>query len=568
LALGLAAAGVLLASGAHAQTASQITPPSFRPPLQTGPAGVAVPEDPSLATPQGADRLPLTLAKVTVEGGRPEMAARTQAITRGLTGRTITAADVFDAARRLETAYARAGYVLARVVLPAQNLDDGGRLTLIVVDGHIERIDAETLPPRLRKRVLNTLTPLIGQSGLRLSELERRLLLAGDIAGARLRSTLAAGSVRGASVLIIDGDYRPITGQLTFDNNSSSALGDWSAGLGLDANNLLGLGELVYLRAGGLPEGGDDGYVSRDPRSRTLSAGLVLPVGLDGLSMNLEATQTRANPSHPPLTIGFGSVFERYSLRLRYPFVRGRNLTLSGEMTFDAQNDDLYVVFPVTVPIAKDRLRIVRAGIDGAWFTPANGVLSGSARLSQGLTGFGARTAEDATPLLPLSRLGADADFHKLEYSLAYSYPVTPHLNLDLNVRGQTSFGEPLPQSEQLGVATPTALSAFDAGSLQGDAGFALRGQASSPWSARRARGAVSFTPYVFGAVGQLWLERPTVFERERTSVGAYGVGVRLTAGLTGGSGVASLALEWGQQHRDDNRPTNDRLSLTGAVQF
>ncbi len=555
------------AGAAQAQTASQITPPSFRPPLQTVPGGIAVPDHPGLQTPEGAETLPLVLAQVEVEGGRPEMQAETAAVTDALVGRTITAAEVFAAARRLEAAYARAGYALVRVVLPAQTLGDGGRLKLIVVDGYVERIDASALPERLQERVQAILKPIVGRPGVRMPELERRLLLAGDISGARLRSALAAGSAHGSSVLIIDGVDRPVTGQWTFDNAPSSQLGDWSVGVGLDANNLFGQGEQFYFRAGGLPEDGRNGYLSDNPRSRTLAAGIVLPIGLDGLTANVEATRTRANPSHPKNTLGFGSVFERYSLRLRYPMVRSRAATLAAEVGIDAQNDNLYVVHPIIVPLASDRLRVLRLSLDGVWFTAANGVVSGNVRVSQGLTGLGARTAADATPLLPLSRMGSDADFRKIEFGVAFSQPLARHLALDLAARGQSSFGDPLPQSEQIGIATPSALSTFDSGSLQGDSGYTMRAQLSSPWTVRAGEAALSASPYLFGAVGHLRLERPTFFERERSTYGAYGLGLRLATGVTDGVAL-SLSLEWGRQRRNDRLPGDDRFTLTGAVQF
>jgi hemolysin activation/secretion protein len=230
---------------AFAQTASQITPPSFRPPPQANTAGVSIPEASGLEAPAGAEKLRVKLADVRVEGGLPDMAEATRKITAGLAHRTVTAAEIFAAARELETEYGRAGYALVRVVLPAQKLNDGARLRLVVVDGFLERIDTSNLPERIRGRVDATLAPLVGKKSIKLSVIERKLLLAGDTPGARLRSTLQAGSVKGASVLVIDGKYRPLGGQVTSDNSLSPSLQRWSTGVGVDFNSLLGLGELV-----------------------------------------------------------------------------------------------------------------------------------------------------------------------------------------------------------------------------------------------------------------------------------------------------------------------------------
>jgi len=563
-----ASACLSVQTGAFAETASQITPPSFRPPPQANTVGVSIPEGSGLEAPAGAEKLKVKLRDVSVEGGLPDMAEATRKIVAGLAHRTVTAAEIFAAARALETEYGRAGYALVRVVLPAQKLNDGARLRLVVIDGYLERIDTSNLPERIRGRVEATLAPLVGQKSIKLPAIERKLLLAGDTPGARLRSTLQAGTAKGASVLVIDGKYRPLGGQVTVDNSLSPSLQRWSTGVGVDFNSLLGLGELVYVRIGGYPDGGESGLFTDAPRNRNYAAGIVVPIGYDGLTLNLEATRTRANPTAEPGTLGFGSEFERYSARLRYPWIRSRELTVSSELSFDAQDDFLNAVTPISLPIAEDRLRIVRFGTDATWFTPLGGVFTGNVVASFGIDGLGARSAADATPLLPLSRQGADADFQKLEVSASYSQPLATHLGLDLYARAQTSFGKPLLQSEQIGLTGPNGLSTFDAGAMQGDSGYVLRGEVSSPWYVPFTGGIVSLSPYVFGAVGQVHLEMPTVLETADIVGASYGLGLKVGTALAGDVTNASLTLEWGRQHRDDHLPTSDRFSLAGAIQF
>jgi len=555
-------------AAAFAQTASQITPPSFRPPPQVDTAGVSIPEGSGLEAPAGAEKLRVKLADVRVEGGLPEMAEATRKIIAGVAHHSVTAAEIFAAARKLETEYGRAGYALVRIVLPAQKLNDGARLQLVVVDGFLERIDTSNLPERIRGRVEATLAPLVGQKGIKLSTIERKLLLAGDTPGARLRSTLQAGTAKGASVLVIDGKYRPLGAQVTSDNSLSPSLQRWSTGVGVDFNSLLGLGELVYLRLGGYPDGGESGLFTDSPRNRNYAAGVVVPLGYDGLTLNLEATRTRANPTAEPGTLGFGSEFERYSARLRYPWIRSRELTVSSELSFDVQNDFLNAVTPISLPIAEDRLRIIRFGTDATWFTPLGGVFIGDVVASFGIDGLGARSAADASPLLPLSRQGADAAFQKLEISASYSQPLAQHLGLDLFARAQTSFGKPLLQSEQIGLVGSNGLSSFDAGALQGDSGFVLRGQVSSPWLVPLSGGVISLAPYLFGAVGEVRLEMPTALESASTQGASYGLGLKFDTALASNPTGGSLTLEWGRQHRDDHLPTSDRFSLAGAIQF
>src|SRR5436305_707537 len=110
----LSCAAVLLAliaglpGAARGQTASQITPPSFRP-NQERPGGFTLSGAAGTQTPAGAEKLFVRLKGVTVAGGFPELEAATDALEARLTGRSVSGAEVFAAARDLEAAYAAAG---------------------------------------------------------------------------------------------------------------------------------------------------------------------------------------------------------------------------------------------------------------------------------------------------------------------------------------------------------------------------------------------------------------------------------------------------------------------------
>jgi hemolysin activation/secretion protein len=139
--------GAAIAPQALAQTAGQITPETFRPPVTPVPGGLAIPSIPQLEAPPGAENLTVRLADIKVEGGLPQLEAETARITAPLIGRVVTAAELFAAARAIGQAYAQAGHVLARVVLPAQNVTDGGTLRLLVIDGVIEKVTPAACRP-------------------------------------------------------------------------------------------------------------------------------------------------------------------------------------------------------------------------------------------------------------------------------------------------------------------------------------------------------------------------------------------------------------------------------------
>ncbi|MDR3495761.1 MAG: ShlB/FhaC/HecB family hemolysin secretion/activation protein [Ancalomicrobiaceae bacterium] len=583
-------AGIVLAalapvSIAAAQTASQITPASVRPPARTPAGGIVLPEAAGPSAPKGAEGLKVTLSGVTIEGdinaetsGEAVAAARRSAIG-SLSGKTVTVAAIFRAAQALEAAYGRAGFILTRVVVPAQKLVDGGKLRLVVIDGFIEAIETKALPVPVRGRIEAVLAPVVGRRHVTLAVIERALVLAGDTPGTVLKSTLARGQQPGGSVLAVEARHKLVTGSVSIDNSLSPSLGTISPTLALQLNSALGLGEQVYVQISGYPDlSGSHGFFTERPINRQLSAGAILPLGTDGLSLNLEATRTDSAPN-PEAGQAYYSRFERFSGRLKYPWVHTRSFNLSSEIGFDAEEEALSLYSPTDAPISLDRLRVIRHTTEITGVTPWGAFVSGRVIASLGLDALGARDAASATPTLPLSRQGTDASFQKLEFAGHYGQALAAHLGIDLFARAQTSFGKPMARAEQIGLVGSNGLTAFDAGLFQGDSGIVGRVEVSSPWSVDLAQGLASASPYLFGDLGSIWLMQPTSVERQQTNAASWGLGFRLGAApappgspnasvLSGILDQVSFSLEWGHQYRSDAIRASDRLTISSSIQF
>jgi hemolysin activation/secretion protein len=572
LALALLALAFPGASFVFAQTASQITPPTFRPPPPSLGGAVVFSGQPGLEAPPGAERLSITLSGVAVEGALPDMAPATGALEQRLAGRPVPVSEIFAAARALEEAYARAGYVLARVVIPEQALENGGRLRLVVVSGFIERLDTAAVPEPVRGRIERVIGPLVGQRNLRLGEIERRLLIAGDTYGVALRSALSRGDEEGGAVLVVEADYRRVTGSVGIDNTLSDQLGAWTLATGVELNSAFNLGETIYIRASGYPggdgEGGLGGLFTGYPRTRTLAAGAVFPIGANGLTFNVEATDSKTTPE-PEDGVQTRTEFQRLSFRAFYPVIRSRSQNLNAGVIFDAQTEAQHLMLPDggDISFAEDRLRIVRLTGDYRRELASGAVLAARATASFGLDALGARGEEDAD-FPALTRDGADADFQKLEVAARWDQGLADHLAYSLYGRAQTSFGQVMTTSEQFGIASFQELSTFDAGTLGGDSGWIVRGDLQSPWTRQVRATPLIITPYAFGATGRLHLEEPTVFEEANLDVGALGVGVSLTAIRDPNFSDATLTFEFGRAYRDDDEPDDDRFTVVGSFQF
>ncbi len=557
----------LPAGPARTQTASQITQDSYQPPMQRLSGAVVFSGSPGLAAPQGADRLSIQLADVRVEGALPGNEAEIAALRQRLIGKRIAVSEIFAAASDLEAAYVRNGYVLSRVVIPAQTLEDGGALRLTIVSGFVEKIDTSAAPPALRARLDAMTAPLIDRPTLRLPDIERRLLLAGDMFGVALGSALSTGARPGGTVIILNPQFRSVTGFVGLDNSFSSELGRWNLSAGIELNNQLGRGEVFYLRASGHPQLGDEGYLSDRPRLRTLAGGAVFPLGNDGLTFGVEAANSKTGPDSG--AVATASDFDRLSLRLFYPVVRSvkRNISVTGALDLQRDRQDLETSVG-DFGLYKDRTRVLRLTGEGNWQLSDNSALRMAAVLSVGLNALGARTAADATPAMPLSRDGADADFRKLELSFRYDRDFHQDWSLALSGQAQSAFGDPLLSSEQFGIASTEGLSAFDLGSLSGDSGWFVRGEVARHFPTQGLGHPVVVSPYVFAAVGAVNLENPSADEAARTKATSFGIGVDLRLIRDPSYSSALVRFEYGKGSRDDGQEDPERFTIISSYRF
>lgn len=553
--------GLAPVATAIAQTASEITPPDFQPELRNLDGVVVFTGQAGTQAPPGSETIGITLGDVNLQDAIPELAVANSAYKRRLTRGRIPVSELFTATADLEAAYAEAGYVLARVVLQQQTLRDGGTLDVVVVNGYVEAVDTTNVPENIKARVDQLTGRLINRRGLTRRELERQLLLAGDVPGTALRSALARGEGLGATVIALDPDYRVLTGFVGFGNPTGDELGAITLNFGAELNSALGQGETIYVRLSGAPE---DIFTS-DPRSRIFALGAVVPLGYSGASVNVETTISDTTPDNALAPTR--SDFNRQSLRLIYPFRRSRQFNLSGQVAVDTAQDSQALVGGATV--FDDRLTVLRAGLDLAYVHDDGAVTQGNLILSQGLDALDARTAADAAAsTVPLSRAGADAEFTKVAGSFSHTRDLSDRVGLMVTGRFQSSFGDPLLTSEQFSLVGAQELSSFDSGELRGDSGWLIRSELSTRFETTVGQVPLLLSPYVFAGFGYAKLENPTAAEQAETEAYAYGVGMDLFARTDSKYRSSSIRIEYGRGERDDSSPDDTRFSIVGNFRF
>lgn len=511
------------AARAQATAPSSVTPSTLRPPVQGAPPPELA-EPARLAPPAGGETLKVRLADIAVEGGFPELADETAAIVAHYTGRTITLTELYEAASAIEAAHIRRGFIFARVAIPPQKLVDDGTARIVVVDGFIERVDAGAVARRARVAVVGRVGPLAGRRHLRLKDIEQPLVLTGTVPGLTLSSTLARGSTDGGAQLVLSGAQSPVSGGVSIDNGYAASLGRYAIVAQVSLNSLFGRGEQFY----GLLVGGHDlsKTFSRSAPLRVLGGGGVVTTRNGRGSINPEVTFSQTQPlpqSGVPTTRG---TLSRFSLRAGYVVARTRRRAIALGATLEHVEEANDAVDFAT-RLSLDRFTVGRVQATFSRGLAGGGGFSAFAQVSRGIEGDDLR-APSADPNAPIaSRQGAHPAFTKANLAFSATRPIAGGWSSTANLKGQTSFGQPLFRSEQAVLEGADALSAYIGGATAVDAAATGRIEIAHGVAVPAPFAGIRLAPYVFGAAGIGKLERPSAIEAASYTLANLGIGVR-----------------------------------------
>jgi hemolysin activation/secretion protein len=559
------AAWAMLAVGAQAQGV-QSSPiqqlpgeTADRPRLNTT---IALPNAPTLQAPAGADGIVFELRSVRIDGGQD--ALNTSAMAKApMAGSQMSVEQLFAYAASIQQLYFEAGFPLSRVIVPAQDLQSqSADVRILVVNGFIDRIDTSNLHPRVRGQVEKMLRPLLNDESISAKSLERHILLAGETAGVSLQSALSPGATIGAVTLVASGDYKPIDGVISIDNRVLEELGREQVTLSAAFNSILGSGEKIVLTAAtALQNPGIGTSVLRSFVALNATA----PIGRDGLALGVQAIYASNAPAETQPGLLFDNEFWRVGINASYALVRSRRASSTLTLAFDASDEEQQINFAgITTPLFKDRIRALRLGMAGYGYIGRATVVNYDLQFSQGIDALGARSAAEASFLLPLSRDGADATFSKLEGGATVLSEVTRGLKIQATARGMTGFGDPLVRSEQASFASPALVSGPPPGSVIGDRMIGARLELQSP---QRLSKDVTLEPYFGAAAAYSKLERPTTFELPESDATAVGLGMRLQVNLSTKITLSSQ-LEWMHVNSPDLRLDDDWFNFVVALRF
>ncbi|KMW70727.1 peptide ABC transporter permease [Limnoraphis robusta CS-951] len=221
--------------------------PSPEPPQPPQPSQPDIQPEPPTDTQPSPETPPIPVTTIEVTGSTILKPSEIEAIVAPLEGRSVTLAQLQEAADQITEIYLERGYITSRAIVPEQTISQGV-VRIQVIEGILERIDIEGTqrldPDYIRDRVqLGAGQPL---STARLED-QLRLLRTNPLFET-VEASLRAGTQEGQSILIVRvTEAPPFQAGISADNYSPPSIGSERLGLNLRHLNLTGRGDLIFV---------------------------------------------------------------------------------------------------------------------------------------------------------------------------------------------------------------------------------------------------------------------------------------------------------------------------------
>ncbi|SOB88182.1 Hemolysin activation/secretion protein [Sphingomonas guangdongensis] len=416
----------------------------------TRPEAKAAPtvERPAVAPPAAATPASIAVGAVAIEGLQELSPEDFADIIARYVGRSLSGAELATLTEEIGRRGRERGYVFASASIVPQRLTAG----VLVVRYDPGALDEIQLEGAESAAVRAALAPLLGRPA-RLDQVERRLLLAGDIDGIYVRrSRYVREGNRGILLVSILETRRRVRAVL--ENDSTGPIGPNQLRLDADWNRVLFADDSISLTHVSTPFEPEELQYVRARYAKRLNA--------SGTEVTVSGSFSATHPGAylEPLDLAgrswFGSVAVLQPLQRR----RDGSLWFSGGLDLRDTVQDR-----AGLRRRHDRLFALRLILSGSR-KAGGGALRGNATLSRGLDGLSATRHGD--PLA--SRGDADPTFTSLVVWGDWTRPLPDDLSIRLSAQGQLA-SRPLLIAEEIGIGGNAFLRGYDYSERSGDQG-------------------------------------------------------------------------------------------------
>lgn len=476
---------------------------------------------------------------ILVEGAEALPAAAFAPVIYSYAGRTLADADLQALVTDIANVAREAGFGLATAWIPPQRVTSGV-LRVRLDPGRVDAIEAKGDAAEVAWRLL---APLADGRPVRTAELERRLLLAGDIAGVWVGS--ARLERRGErNILHVETRRDRVRGRAYLDNWGSSTVGPVNLSTLIDINGVLADDDQLMLGGVITPFSPEEFQLVRAGYSKAL--------GLQGTVLSLGGYAAWSEPGGVLSGRDVDSSSYQGSIDVLHPLLRSRDASLWGKVEFTLRDTTQKRTGDIT---RDDRVAKITASALGV-ANIGEGRVRGLLAVVQGTGAFDATREGDPDA----SRPDGSAIFTKVELWAEYRRPLGGRFSLQLEAQGQVA-SRALLSSEEMGLGGRNFLRSFDYREASGDKGIA--GSAELRFDLKKLPAPIE-TAQLYGYV-------------DAGSVGNYGDGRGGATLASAGGGVRfdlsdiSAGVELGIPLTDSPFSDGDRdprLSFTISTRF
>ncbi len=297
-------------------------------------------ENPQLKKPPQLDEAPVLKTKsqgqsfevkhFTFEGNSLIPSEELEAHLQRFKGNNITLDDLNEAKNSIVLYYKSKGFIV-QTSLPKQDITDGD-VNITIVEARSGGASLDINPeivyhvkPKIIEDIINARNPK--NDPLNLNKLDSSVLIANDLPGIRVKSTLKVGAQTGQSTPSISLENEPwINLKASVDNYGARATGRVryiAAGSLLSPLKLGDRFDTIYMHTSGI---------------EYLKLGYSIPVGNYGLRIGLNGSALDYNVVENITSVGAKGSSETIQIEASYPLVRTRLANLKLNSSFDARH--------------------------------------------------------------------------------------------------------------------------------------------------------------------------------------------------------------------------------------
>lgn len=460
--------------------------------------------------PKDVSALDFLVTRVMVNGVTYFPDEQVRALFAPLEGQRIRLDGLREQADRLQAMYADRGFLLTRVIIPPQKIDNG-LVTIEVIEGYIDEILLENETSIAGQMTLNALAGLRDQRPLNIRELDGKLLILNDTPGVAVKTLLRPGNELGAASLVASTASVPNQGFASASNTGSNAIGPaiYSVGYTLNAplNNPGAIDLSLSVAGQNLEE------------LQAVSVRYAMPVGSKGSILYLGGLAAKAKPGGEAAALDISSTSYSFEARLRSPLYRSRSSALYLEAAL------LYARTRITAldaEITQDKIASSQIGLRGR-HQSSLGQTTGQVFVTAGLSVFGALDEDTPKPSVP----GFVPNFSKVSWQLDHVFPLNTTASFLTRVVGQWT-DDRLLAGEQLAFGGQLLGRGYAPSALTGEHGVGVLGELRFDLPGAQASGVISNVQfYGFTDAARAKLLSAVDVPSEEQSIVSYGFGLK-----------------------------------------